>query len=47
MQVNDCCGGPKGEIIFAKITLSSNTNKDILVKFVDKVYAGHYNYIIV
>lgn len=36
MQVNDCCGGPKGEIIFAKLTLSSNTNKDILIKFVDK-----------
>ena len=36
MQVNDCCGGPKGEIIFAKLTLSSNTNKDILIQFVDK-----------
>jgi len=36
MQASECCGGPKGQIIFAKITLSSNTNKEILVKFVDK-----------
>lgn len=35
MHVNDCCGGPKGDIIFSKITLAHN-NKDLLIEFVDK-----------
>lgn len=35
MQVNDCCGGPKGDIIFWKCTLSTH-NKELLIKFVDE-----------
>ena len=35
MLVNDCCGGPKGEILFCKCTLASD-NKEILIKFVDE-----------
>ena len=35
MQVNDCCGGPKGDIIFWKCTISNN-DKDLLIKFVDE-----------
>ena len=35
MLVNDCCGGPKGEILFCKITLTHN-NKEILTSFVDE-----------
>ena len=34
MLVNDCCGGPKGEILFCKITLI-NDDKEKLIKFVD------------
>ena len=32
--VNDCCGGPKGEIMFSKITLA-HQSKDVLIKFAD------------
>ena len=35
MLVNECCGGPKGEILFCKITLTNN-NKEILTSFVDE-----------
>jgi len=35
MQVNDCCGGPKGDIIFWKCMISNN-DKDLLIKFVDE-----------
>ena len=35
MQVNDCCGGPKGDIIFWKCTLSTD-DKELLIKFVDE-----------
>ena len=35
MLVNECCGGPKGEILFCKITLTNNS-KEILTSFVDE-----------
>jgi len=35
MLVNDCCGGPKGEILFCKLSLK-HEDKDVLLDFVDK-----------
>jgi SpoVK/Ycf46/Vps4 family AAA+-type ATPase len=35
LVVNDCCGGPKGQVPFCKLELE-HENTDILTKFVDK-----------
>lgn len=35
LKINDCCGGPKGEVILCKLEIE-NDDKNLLIDFVDK-----------